>query len=627
MILDGERNVRSPQPSTSGAIPKKKTQTRKKKVVPKKEMMSGDSSGEDTNHKANKKGRKKTSTPKKRTRNECAGAPGRMKLKQKSLRLKELVAVKARLDEGRLVDLSPDSSFDATRIGEDVNEGHMQRDECSEEMAKNIPNPERGGGGGNKVPVEGNESQEAESLEDISGCEREGGGGNQVPVMGNGNLEFESLDSTVLSELREILNDLSSGNDNSLWEESDPDMTRLLVGLIGNDEEKFSNAFEVAESIRRKLVHQAEQAGSRALNWNLSHFDRIGGRGTITSVWNILKSDERVGGKKRILSRESNDEDPERKKFKLSLNLSGTCDRISEIELSDESLISAEASQLYENREASRFVSFNSSYDSSESASFSGNRTRRQLPDTPLASAQLNDNSVLAGDDEDGELEATGSSLQVVEDNGNILNVHDLNLSLGEIQEDGIEFNVLGDEFSSIYSQSQASSIPDLATQSDMSSYYEESGAESDKDSGVSDRMVGNVTNLCRRRRRLSVNDGVVTETGPYIPVSLGFSDIGSSGSWEDVMDENGCHTGLERRTFRLNVLDGRTDSVDDELASELRSYGMRDGINTRWEAGEYGVSECEVHEVSDQNVNVWCYNENEVSDQNMNDWCYDERE
>ena len=83
---------------------------------------------------------------------------------------------------------------------------------------------------------------------------------------------------------------------------------------------------------------------------------------------------------------------------------------------------------------------------------------RRQLPDTLLTSAQLNDNSVLAGDDEDGELEATGSSLQVVEDNGNILNVHDLNLSLGEIQEDGIEFNVLGDEFSSIYSQSQASS-------------------------------------------------------------------------------------------------------------------------------------------------------------------------
>jgi len=132
--------------------------------------------------------------------------------------------------------------------------------------------------------------------------------------------------------------------------------------------------------------------------------------------------------------------------------------------------------------------------------------------------------------------------------------------------------------------------MPDLATQSDLSSNYDESEADSDKDSGMSDRAVGNVTNLCRRRRRYFVSDGVATETGPYIPVSLGFSDMEYSGSWEDIRDENGCHTGLERRTFRLNILDGRTDSVDDELAAELRNYGMRDGINNRWEPEEYRV-------------------------------------
>ena len=119
--------------------------------------------------------------------------------------------------------------------------------------------------------------------------------------------------------------------------------------------------------------------------------------------------------KKRHLSKESSEDDSERKKFKISLNLSGTFDRISEIELSDESFVSAEASLLYDNCE------------SSESVSFSGNRTRLELSDTLFVSAQLNDSrSTPVSNDENDLLEVTESSIQVVEDNENILHLIDL---------------------------------------------------------------------------------------------------------------------------------------------------------------------------------------------------------
>ena len=44
-----------------------------------------------------------------------------------------------------------------------------------------------------------------------------------------------------------------------------------------------------------------------------------------------------------------------------------------------------------------------------------------------------------------------------------------------------------------------------------------------------------------------------MTETGPYIPVSLGFScsDTVNEG-WEEVLDEMGIPTGVERRSFRF---------------------------------------------------------------------------
>ena len=97
----------------------------------------------------------------------------------------------------------------------------------------------------------------------------------------------------------------------------------------------------------------------------------------------------------------------------------------------------------------------------------------------------------------------------------------------------------------------------------------------------MSDKGYGNVTNLCRRRRQISVTNGFVTETGPFIPISLGMSDVDSEGSWEECCDENGVSIGVERKTFRLNVLDGVVDHMNDEDLRELRACGGNDGSNS----------------------------------------------
>ena len=55
----------------------------------------------------------------------------------------------------------------------------------------------------------------------------------------------------------------------------------------------------MAENIRRRIVLRAEQARVRALMWNMSYFDKIGGSGTLTSVWKRLKSEDKVRGRKR----------------------------------------------------------------------------------------------------------------------------------------------------------------------------------------------------------------------------------------------------------------------------------------------------------------------------------------
>ena len=117
-----------------------------------------------------------------------------------------------------------------------------------------------------------------------------------------------------------------------------------MLGLIGEQNKKFSSPFEVSEKVKQEHISRAEQSGARAISWNQPSFERLGGRGTITSIWNKLKSNEAVGGRKRSLSLSESSccgEEGSRKKCKLSLNISGTCERIENIELAieeDESL-------------------------------------------------------------------------------------------------------------------------------------------------------------------------------------------------------------------------------------------------------------------------------------------------
>ena len=108
---------------------------------------------------------------------------------------------------------------------------------------------------------------------------------------------------------------------------------------------------------------------------------------------------------------------------------------------------------------------------------------------------------------------------------------------------------------------SEDDSIPALAPPSPPSLELSDSeGSGSDSDSGLADEVIGNVTNLCRARSCQAVESGIVTETGPYIPVTLGFnSHLDEEDVWEDVLDEDGNPTGMERLSFRLNIVDGRT--------------------------------------------------------------------
>ena len=72
----------------------------------------------------------------------------------------------------------------------------------------------------------------------------------------------------------------------------------------------------------------------------MSYFNKIGGCGTVRAVWQKLKGDSRVVGKKRQHS-DSDEEDEKRemnnnKKRRVSLNISGACDLINNIVLSGE---------------------------------------------------------------------------------------------------------------------------------------------------------------------------------------------------------------------------------------------------------------------------------------------------
>ena len=69
------------------------------------------------------------------------------------------------------------------------------------------------------------------------------------------------------------------------------------------------------------------------------------------------------------------------------------------------------------------------------------------------------------------------------------------------------------------------------------------------------------------------------------IPITLGLSGMEEDGSdWEELIDYHGNPTGIERRSFRLNVVDGHTESIDEEWDRTRRLSGIFNGTNTRRE-------------------------------------------
>ena len=64
-------------------------------------------------------------------------------------------------------------------------------------------------------------------------------------------------------------------------------------------EENMSTPFQLADRVRRELMKRADANGSRAVEWELQSFDKVGGRGTLRKVWERLKGDRRIRGRKR----------------------------------------------------------------------------------------------------------------------------------------------------------------------------------------------------------------------------------------------------------------------------------------------------------------------------------------
>ena len=125
----------------------------------------------------------------------------------------------------------------------------------------------------------------------------------------------------------------NSVDDEEAWKDSsDPIIERVILGLTDRNK-TFNNPFELSNHIREILVAQATQAGARALSWRLEDFDKIGGEGTLRSIWRDLKGEWRVHGVKRARSEGDIEEERYRKRLCDSLNMSGTCEMLENVKL------------------------------------------------------------------------------------------------------------------------------------------------------------------------------------------------------------------------------------------------------------------------------------------------------
>ena len=143
--------------------------------------------------------------------------------------------------------------------------------------------------------------------------------------------DLDDQNANSVSQSNDLLvQDSSHGMGSS----QDPIMEDFLLGMVPR-EQGFNNPFQVAEGLRNEMVRQAEQSGRRAIEWNLSSFDRVGGENTLRRVWASLKSQNRISGVKRRAEDNTDTSSDERasspKKLRVSLNVSSACERLNSI--------------------------------------------------------------------------------------------------------------------------------------------------------------------------------------------------------------------------------------------------------------------------------------------------------
>ena len=110
----------------------------------------------------------------------------------------------------------------------------------------------------------------------------------------------------------------------------DPVLEQVILGLTDRDE-IFHNPFQLASHVAKTLMNQIEQASNRAISWNLSSFDRVGGKNTLRVIWEQLRLERRVVGKKRKATDGGSStgyNDDGRKKLCEDIDASGTCERL-----------------------------------------------------------------------------------------------------------------------------------------------------------------------------------------------------------------------------------------------------------------------------------------------------------
>ena len=246
-------------------------------------------------------------------------------------------------------------------------------------------------------------------------------------------------------------------------------------------DKSYNNPFQLSDEIRKEIIRRSEETGARALNWSLSSFDKIGGANTLRSVWAKLKGKKRVKGCKRAASvSDSDSPDDARKKTKISLNLSSTCDKMDKFKLG-----SSTSSAL--SSTCDRLDNFKLGTSTSSGCSAPDSCCIRGVPN---------------------------------ERNDNLLNV---SVSASDAHEsdrvDGSELGVGEEDYNT------SNSLPSLALPSPETL---------SSDSGRSDTwcFTGGILRGVRSVRACDVERGTVTETGPRMYITDGFTSDGVVDTW-----------------------------------------------------------------------------------------------